>query len=312
MIIFKQYRSEDQRIWDDFVGVSKNANFLFYRDYMDYHSSRFNDHSLLIYEDAKLIALLPAHLQDEELCSHNGLTFAGLLTDNSMKAHRMYDLITAIKEYLSAQGLEALKYKAIPHIYHKRPAEEDLYALHRHEAKLLRRDITSVIALNNALAFAKARRGCIKKAKQAGLNVQETKDLSLFFEIMNELLKNKYNTNPVHSLSEMQLLQSRFPENIKLYATYRGQEILAGILIYESETVAKTQYISSTEAGRELGAVDIIVDKLVHEIYSKKLYFDFGSSVDESPLGFNEGLLSQKELFGARAVAADTYYLSVT
>ena len=41
------YKPENKASWDVFVSKAKNGIFLFYRDYMDYHSERFHDHSLL-------------------------------------------------------------------------------------------------------------------------------------------------------------------------------------------------------------------------------------------------------------------------
>ena len=56
------YEDSQKQVWDEFVGGSKNGTFLFFRDYMDYHRDRFEDHSLLIWEDnGRLIALLPAN-----------------------------------------------------------------------------------------------------------------------------------------------------------------------------------------------------------------------------------------------------------
>ena len=46
------------------------------RGYMDYHSDRFIDNSLMFYEDDKLIALMPASKHGNELRSHGGLTLS--------------------------------------------------------------------------------------------------------------------------------------------------------------------------------------------------------------------------------------------
>ena len=46
---------------------------------MDYHNDRFKDHSLMVFKDDKLIALLPANIVDFNLRSHQGLTYGGFL-----------------------------------------------------------------------------------------------------------------------------------------------------------------------------------------------------------------------------------------
>ena len=39
-----RYTADRELEWNDFVGQSKNATFLFYRGYMDYHADRFADY----------------------------------------------------------------------------------------------------------------------------------------------------------------------------------------------------------------------------------------------------------------------------
>lgn len=43
--------------WNEFVTRSKNGTFLFDRRYMDYHSDRFEDFSLMFYREGRLYAL---------------------------------------------------------------------------------------------------------------------------------------------------------------------------------------------------------------------------------------------------------------
>ncbi|MCI6404225.1 MAG: GNAT family N-acetyltransferase, partial [Prevotella sp.] len=43
-MIIQRYDNRMQQSWDEFVARSRNATFLHYRDYMDYHSNRFHDH----------------------------------------------------------------------------------------------------------------------------------------------------------------------------------------------------------------------------------------------------------------------------
>ena len=60
MFEIKKYSPADRTAWDQFVKTSKNGTFLFERAYMDYHSDRFTDFSLLIFRKGRLYALLPA------------------------------------------------------------------------------------------------------------------------------------------------------------------------------------------------------------------------------------------------------------
>src|ERR1035437_4874569 len=80
----KRYSDIDKAEWDRFVNTATNATFLFLRDYMDYHRSRFTDHSLMIFDGRKLAALLPANITaDGTLISHEGLTYGGLVVSRA-------------------------------------------------------------------------------------------------------------------------------------------------------------------------------------------------------------------------------------
>ena len=59
-----RYDTTFKKEWDDFVSNSKNATFLLKRGYMDYHSDRFPDHSLIFTRAGKIFALLPASARD--------------------------------------------------------------------------------------------------------------------------------------------------------------------------------------------------------------------------------------------------------
>ncbi|EAI4884208.1 TPA: GNAT family N-acetyltransferase, partial [Campylobacter coli] len=110
---------------------AKNGLFMFDRNYMDYHSDRFIDNSLMFYENEKLIALLPCNVSQNILYSHQGLTFGGFIVDENMKQSKMLECFEVLKEYMKENNFKKLIYKSTPYIYHKIPAQEDLYALFR-------------------------------------------------------------------------------------------------------------------------------------------------------------------------------------
>ena len=49
--------------WDEFARMSRNGTMLHQRGYMDYHSDRFKDCSLVALHEGKLCALLPACIE---------------------------------------------------------------------------------------------------------------------------------------------------------------------------------------------------------------------------------------------------------
>src|SRR5664279_3818383 len=123
------YEPKYKTQWDEFVRQSKNGNFLFYRDYMEYHSDRFSDFSLLFFQNEQLVAIMPANRINDTVVSHGGLTFGGIVSGKEMTTILMLEAFGTLVRELRAGGVNNLIYKVIPHIYHSLPAEEDLYAL---------------------------------------------------------------------------------------------------------------------------------------------------------------------------------------
>ena len=304
----RRYTADRADEWNQFVSASKNGTFLFDRRFMDYHQDRFHDHSLMVFRDGRLYALLPANQRDDVLVSHGGLTYGGLVMSSLCSAKGVLDAFTAINAYLRQQAIRRVVYKAIPWIYHQLPAEEDLYALTAVcNARLTIRDISSAIVSTRRLKFTESRRSGLRKAIRANLRVCESADVDAFWHILNTNLTQKYAVRPVHTAAELRLLRSRFPDNIKLWLTLDGDTPVGGTLLFLTPQVLHTQYISATPYGKQHGAIDLLFDHLVNNIYADYRYIDFGKSTVSDSADLNEQLIFQKEGFGARAVCYDTY-----
>ena len=311
-MIVKRYTAADQAAWNDFVRNSKNGWFLFERGYMDYHADRFSDHSLLVYDDRdRLIALLPAHQRDDALISHNGLTYGGFITGERMKTPDMLGVFDHLRTYCADQGIGEIVYKAIPYMYYRLPADEDRYALYVNGAELTARRVITAIDERARLPFQRTRVQCLKRASRAGVQVSVSDDFAGYWTLLGGVLWTRHQAHPVHSLSEISLLRERFPDNIRLYAASIESEMVAGMLVYVSELVARGQYAAANERGKALGALDLLHDHLINDVYADKRYWDCGPSHDPADEELNVGLIDQKEAFGGRTVVADTYRMKI-
>lgn len=309
MITIKRYSLADCLEWDSFVEQSKNGTFMLTRGYMDYHSDRFIDFSLLCYCDDKLIALLPGSLHGKEIRSHGGLTYGGLIISRKITTSKVLEVFESIASFLRDNNIESLLYKRVPSLYYSYPSDEDLYALFRMGAKLVRCDISTCIDLSVKISFSERRRRGISIAKKNGLLVKQTNDYYTYVSILSEILSKYHNTKPVHTADELLLLSKKFPKNIKLYGTFKEDRMIAGVVVYETFSVAHCQYIANSEEGRSCGALDILMDFLINDIYAPKHYFDFGISTENGGLFLNEGLITQKQEFGGRGIVYSCYRL---
>lgn len=295
--------------WNNFVATAKNSHFMFCREYMDYHSERFTDKSLMFFdENDGLIALLPANIDDRTLYSHQGLTFGGLIINKKATTEKVYDLFSYAIDFLKEKDIvDALVYKRMPDFYNSYPSQEDLYALFSLDATVTRRDVSSLIDMTHPLPYSKGRKWSVNKAKKQSITVHQENSYADMWALLTRILNKQHGKEPVHSLSEIDLLHNKFPNNIKCFTARLNGELLAGTVIYETETVAHTQYMANSDKGRELGALDFLIDNLINAVYKHKKYFDFGISTDDGGRSLNKGLIAQKEGFGARAFIHDFY-----
>lgn len=305
------YRSEQADIWNAFVRNSRNGTFLFDRAFMEYHSDRFEDGSLLFYANDELRAVFPANLKrkGDEVQSHGGLTYGGLILAPRASIQDAREAFIALASLYQREGFHRLRYKPVPHIYHKYPAEEDLYWLFRAEASLAERTVSTALDLQSHLSRELWHRKLKKKATESLVFEKDNqKQLPEFWTIVNEVLSQRHHTTPVHSVTEIELLSGRFPENIHLYTATDQGRVIAGCLAFVTQTTFHVQYMEAGEEGRQRRALDWLIRILIPLAREAGLrFFDFGISTEEGGAILNDGLIYQKEGFGGRAICYDTY-----
>ena len=313
-----RYEDSMKRMWDDAVRTSRNATFLFERDFMDYHQDRFTDASLLfVNEKGKIRGLFPANILADKhrIDSHGGLTYGGLLLSERTESAEVAEMFKALVFYYRSLNCHSLKYKPVPHIYHCCPAEEECYFLFLAGATLMARALSSAINLRYPLPFNNLHLRKYKNARKRNLQIKETHSLlPEFWSILQEVVIQRHSVAPVHSLSEIRKLIMNFPDHIKLYTILGNTgEVIAGSLLFLTQTTVHVQYIAANDMGREYGALDWLFHYLI-ETYGnngKHTFFDFGISTENEGKKLNQGLVFQKEGLGGRAVCYDTYMLNL-
>jgi hypothetical protein len=304
----RQYEPKDYSIWNAFVSTSKNATFLFHRDFMEYHSDRFDDFSLLIFEDAILVSILPANRIDDKIFSHQGLTYGGFVFSSTIKLGKVLEIVQFVLKFLDENKIKKLELKLIPSIYNAFFSEEIEYALFLIEAKILRRDCLSVIDLKKPFSITKTRKESIRRGEKNNLIIKEELNFELFWnKILIPNLDNKHAAKPVHSLEEIIKLQQNFPDNIRHFNVYDQSKIVAGTTVFITDKVAHPQYISGNEQKNELGSLDFLYNHLITDVFAAKNFFDFGPSHENNGKKINQGILFWKESFGAKTTVQDYY-----
>ena len=169
------YSRERKEEWDAFVEGAKNATFLFRRDFMDYHSDRFMDCSVMVYDKARLVAMLPANWEKETrtVWSHQGLTYGGLIMSDVATTLVIMQAMEHIVEYYAKElGARTLIYKVKPYIYSLQPSEEDIYAVTRLRGRLKWCMVSTTVDTRHLLRMRTLRQRGVQKAQRYGCYIE--------------------------------------------------------------------------------------------------------------------------------------------
>lgn len=311
-LFVKYYQSINKDIWNDFVSKSPYATFLFNRDFMDYHQDRFNDCSLMVYQDDELLALVPANRLDDMFCVHKGLSYGSVIFIKEPPLQPLIEVLKSVFSFLSMEGFKTFYYKTLPDFYQDKPLLMLNYLFKK--INPINNDIQlfSTIELNKNIKYSKDRKSGIKRGEKHQLKVEESDEFELFWnQILIPQLQNKHQVKPVHTLDEILKLKNAFPNNIKLFLVKHQDNVVAGTVIFETNQVAHSQYIASNDLRSQLGSVDFLHHYLISVVYKNKQYFDFGISQENGSEHINYGLWYWKSGFDTRNFIQNIYTIPI-
>lgn len=305
----KRYQTEDYQMWNQWISTAKNATFLFHRDFMEYHSDRFEDYSLLFFKNDILIGVFPAHRVDTSVFSHQGLTYGGLIVSHEIKFNDYVLLFQALLKFLFQADVLEVYIKNLPSFYAKTFSDELSYLQFFLKAELYRKDFCSVLSLQKEFRFSKSVVRDSAKAIKKKYKIVFDDTFDLFWnDVLEPNLLNTYKTVPVHSLEEIQLLKSRFPKQIQQVNVFSEHgDLLGGTTLFITDTVVHSQYISVRKNIENRGVLDWLHLSIFEKYKQSKIYFDFGISNENQGNNINKGLLEWKEKFGTDPCIQEFY-----
>lgn len=317
----RAYTEADAVAWDDLAGRSACGTFLHTRRFLSYHGPRFEDLSVLC-EDGKgrMIGVFPAARKpDDPACvvSHPGATYGGLVHEQGLAADDVEEMVAGILGHYRSTGFQRLEYKSVPPHLHSTFLQTDVHALWKNGAELVRRDLWNVLSLGgHRPAYSSHHQRAIGRALKNGVVIRvDDSDAGYrtFHEILMTRLEDRYGVSPVHTPEEMLMLKDRFPRDIALWLAQDGDgaRVLAGCWVFRYASQAwHTQYIASTQEGRDACATHLMFDGLIQEAVKNRVGFlSFGCSTEDGGRRLNKGLFDFKTGFGAGAVCHDSYRL---
>jgi hypothetical protein len=288
------------------------------RRYLSYHGDRFADRSLLLYDDRdRLAGVLPAAQDPDDaavVVSHPGVTYGGLVHDGALTGGPAVDALAAVAAQLAATGARTLRYKAVPVVYHQRPAGDDRYALWAAGAVLARCDLSCAVDLGQPGRRGSRRARGLKRAVREGVELRHgVETAAAFWPVLEAVLGARHDVRPVHSVDEIRELHSRFPEQIRFVAAVLDGEVVGGTVLFCTPAAHHAQYIAAGERGTAVGALDLVFDDCIARAAAEGArYFNFGVSTEQGGHVLNRGLHAFKAEFGGGGVVHEVFELSLT
>tara|TARA_A100001011_G_C14296805_1_gene838804 strand:+ start:704 stop:1636 length:933 start_codon:yes stop_codon:yes gene_type:complete len=306
MIEIKLFDDSCKNEWDEFIENSNVTSFLLKRDFIEYHKENYEENSLMVYKNEKLIYIIPACKIEKTFSSFHFLTYGGIILSND--SYKFLDIEQSFREVIdyvkTTLNLKNITIKRIPFIYYKKPNEDDLYLMFKNDFKLIGRQLSSTFNLND-FNIPNKKKYNYRKCINNGIELIECLDSKNLIDIMSYNLK-KYKKKPVHNYNQLNYLKSKFPNNIMFYEAKLNSEPLGGCIIFKVNRCIHIQYLCSTDLGRKKRVVDFIVNELV-KIYSDYEFLDYGISTENNGEFLNYTLLNAKRELGFDSICYDIY-----
>lgn len=312
----RAYAAADAQRWDAFCADAPGATFLHTRRFLSYHGERFIDRSLIVADGDDWLGVLPAAQcpsVPDRVSSHPGLTYGGLIDAGGLRGEAMLRALRCAMQHYAVQGYRTLQYKAVPHLYQRAPMQDDLYALFRLDARRVRCELASTIALAHPLPLSGRRRRGGAKAQRAGLRYASgPQHAAALWPVLEGNLRGRHGATPVHTLEEIERLAALFPRQIGFDVALQAEQVVAGVVSFRCGDVLHLQYIAASDQGHAVAALDGLLLHLIEQARASGCrHFDLGTSNRDHGWVLNEGLHRFKSEFGAGGIACETYELEL-
>lgn len=318
--IYKKSNLSEEE-WDSFVDGSDNGTIFHKRAFLNYHAKdKFNDASIVVTKDKKILSLLTAAVVEREgkkiLNSHPGASYGSFVYKPDLNFKEAHELVGILIEHAKNLKVERIQLTLPPIIYQTKYSNYIDFALYRNGFSYLKREVSSIVQLDFEKAnlintYRAEARTATKKALKSGVEIVECERFDEYYEILKKNLKLRHGVNPAHTIDELKLLKKIFPTKVRLWGAFLKDKLIAGVCNFSANSnVVLAFYISHDEAYQEYRPVNLLFYEIMNRYREEGFKFlDFGIfTVIMEP---NWGLARFKENFGARGIFRDTFYKDI-
>lgn len=269
MIKIVKHTPSHKRLWDSIV---READ-MFYSDCREYHQHRYNQLSLMLFDNDKIKALLPGNYINNNFYSLQLLSLGGLILLQNTQFAKLSEYLEFFLSHLKMHGIEQATLKLSPFFYSSSLSmTQDNLLKGRLSTTCKIKPATFVNGINHK--FPKSS----NKKRKLGLDnfkISGNANYDALGDVLKLNLFNSCNTKPAHSLENIKYLHSKFPDNIRLaqIVNNKSGELDAGCVIFDYNNIIWTPYIATSEAGRDNRATHALYYYLINT-YAKTIKID--------------------------------------
>ncbi len=291
-----------------------NGEFINTIKYLDYHpKDRFRDDSVFVVDGSSgavravmMAASIPG--EPDTIISHPGTTFAGPIVNRRSMINVIEESISMMTAYYESKYSKVVL-KTLPDCYALQPFGTVEYTLMLEGYESGIGALASMVNVEKyngesdvIAGYDTTRRNELRRSQKDGLFTVEagTEITEEAWTMMNETLKERFDSHTVHSLAEIRDLQQRFPEFITPYYVRTADGTQAAFaLMYRFKHVFHTQYLDINYEYASQYPNRLLIHKLLVEAsdgdYS---FFSMGGCTENGGRTVNEGLYIYKARYG--------------
>ena len=246
MITIKKYNKTYSKQWDDFIIKSNNGTVFQLQKFLNYHITRkFNDYSLLIMQNNKIIAVMPGAMiidnNKKKYYSHPGTSYGGIIIQKHLSFNVLDQIIKLINNYLKQKGFHSIFLINSPSIYWEKHEETLDYLLQWHKYNIQELYISHATNIKycnqiDDLLSKRKKRYIVNDRQLQNFSfkqISNKKDLQTLYSLLKKS-KLKFKTTPTHSLEELHNLISIFPKEIVAYVSKLKSTVVGGFIIFHA------------------------------------------------------------------------------
>jgi len=309
-------------MWDTFIPRTVNGNLFHTRRFLSYHPpGRFEDHSLLFFDQGKLICVAPGEARDGKWSAHRYSSHGGLAVLPDMRADRCLDIVHGLLAYAVEQGWHQLGMRFAPACLHRGSIEPLLWALEifgfQETGKELAWCFMPPAAESEEELLGRYSNGAhyaTTKAIKDGLIVRISDDFPAYWALLEGNLQRKFAVAPTHSLEEIQRIRALCPGEITLWAVFnREDRMIAGSVIFEVSPNSGHMFYSAQDyAYQELRPTSLLMHELHMEyVVRRKGRLNLGVITAHGAEELNLGLSWFKQSYAAQPFVRRSFSIEI-